>query len=430
MKKYTLKRLESLGLAMALTATLSSCGEKNEGINKFNLEKVRDGSFYTCFNVAGIMATNELNKLQREIFETIKKEDNKKEITKEEVIEAFDKSEYSQDTKNFIRSFLDTWTLNNDILENFLEAAEGDSNLLGYLLSSGVRPFPFGIDSSYYSEVVYYRDLQFFDNRKGVISSLPATYLQLVKTNEYGDFNVYVAFNFCSGEKTNYSIITDRENKIIAHTNNGYVEIEGKKYQLTNFNWKLKKLGLEKKARKNYSIADLINIQFAMSKIYFGYQSSSYVKTSNVIVFDTTECYISDRINNRYPYYFLEYIGKDIFNDGGYFYRDVLNKNAVAYFNTNNNYFGYIDLTKKVDEFFYEHTGEYCYFEPLIINSDYFAINQIYFKPLDAFLDNTSFSKLAQRDYVSVQSIANACKQVTEEFLTSIIGVQGSELKI
>lgn len=429
MKSYTLKRLESLGLAVALTATISSCGKKNDTLNHIDLTAIFSNSFDVCFNTMGKMATAELNRVQREALEAIEK-DNRKVVTEEDVIGEFDKSKYSQDTKIFIRTFLDNLTLNNDILENFLEAAKGDSNLLGYLLSAGVSAFPFGVEPSYYSEVVYNRDLQFFDNRKGIISSLPATYLQLVKTDEYGDYNVYVAFNFCSGERKDYAIITDAENRIIAHTHNGYVEIEGKKYQLTNFNWKLKKLGLEKKARKNYSIADLINIQFAMNNIYLEYQPSSYVKTSNVIVFDTTECYISDRINNRRPYYFLEYIGKDIFNDGGYFCRDVLNKNAIAYFNTNNNYFGYIDLTKKVDEFFYEHTGEYCYFEPLIINSDYFAINQIYFKPLDAFLDNTSFSKLAQRDYVSVQSIANACKQVTEEFLTSIIGVQGSELKI
>lgn len=430
MKKYTLKRLESLGLAMALTASLSSCGGKIEGIKKFDFKKVVDGSFYTCFNNLGMMATNELNKIQREIREATEKENNKEEITEEDVLEAFDKSEYNSDTKEFISAFLDTWTLNNDILERFWESAKGDSNLLAYLLSCGVSAFPFGVEPSYFDEVVFNRDLQFFDNRDGVIPSLPSVYLQLVKANEYGDFNEYIAFNFCSGESKDYSIITDVENRIIAHTYDGYVEIEGKKYQLTNFNWNLKKLGLEKKARRNYSIADLIDIQFAINKIYLGYQFSSYIKTSNIIVFDTTKCYISDRINNRQPYYFLEYIGEDISNNGGYFYRDVLNKNAIAYFNTNNNYFVYIDLTKSVDEFFYEHTGECRYFEPLIIGSEYFAMNQIYFTPFKAFLDGSNFSELAQGEYISTQSVVNVSKQVTEEFLADIIGVEDSRLGI
>lgn len=414
MEKYTLTRLRALFMASVLTATLSSCGKKSQNIAVPNFKRVFESSFGVCFNTLGRMTTDELNKLIEE-----KQKEEEKSVTVDDVLASFEDASFNEETKSFLKEFLNANNLNQDVLKSFIEASEEDRNYFALLLDAGLSHFPFGFNEPLFNEVINNLDLQLFDNRKGIIPDAPNTYIQLVRVEQLDNYNVYRPFNMFLGiDKA--CVITDLDNKIIAHTYNGYVEIEGKKFQLTNFNWKLKKLGLERMARRNYSIADLKQIQCAISKIYIEGHNSSYIKTSDVIVFDTTKCLISKDIDGRHPYYFLEYVGEDVFNTGGHFYRDILNKNAIAYFDQNG-YFIYGDFTKMVNEEFYISTGECEYIEPFSIDSHYFAREERYFYGLNAFLINEGRTELVPGKYTTSYNIMNICREVTESFLSDIV---------
>lgn len=414
MKKYTLKRLESLGLAAVLATTLSSCGKNKDGQNTFDARPIFSSSFGTVFNTSGEIATKELNKA---IDET-KKQSVEDEITEEDVIVAFDASQlYSDDTKAFIKSYLKYWNLGNDIERTLIDAANGNKGILAKIINDGRYPFPFGvgISSSIFDEFTYNRDLQLFDNRKGVISTLPHDYLQLVKTDTYDDFNVYIAYNLLNDYESRFCIITDSENRIIAHTNGDYVELDGKKFQLTNFNWKLKKLGLEYKAKKNYSVADLMDIHASINAIISGYQLATNVKASNIIVFDTRNCVEDYAISEKQPYYFLEFLGEDIFNPGAYFYRDLMNPNVVAYFDANKQYFVYRDFTKEYDQHYFDTFGKYLYYMKFSIDSSSFKYGETYFKSLKEFLQEHNLGDVSRDDYLTCRDIETINSQVFEE---------------
>ncbi len=414
MKKYTLKRLESLGLAFALTATLSSCCKNKDNLNTFNARPIFSSSFGTVFNTSGEMATKELNK---RIDET-KKQSIEDEITEEDIIDAFNESKfYSDDTKAFIKSYLKYWTLGSDTERTLIDATKGNKAILARIINDGRYPFPFGVGimSSIFDEFTYNRDLQLFDNRKGVIPTLPHSYLQLVKANAYDDFNVYIAYNLLNDYESRFCIITDSENRIIAHTNEDYVELDGKKFQLTNFNWKLKKLGLEYKAKKDYSMADLMDIQASMNAVISGYKLGTNVKTSNIIVFDTRNCVEDYTIRDRQPYYFLEFLGEDIFTPGAYFYRDLMNPNVIAYFDANKEYFAYRDFTKEYDQYYYDHFGKYLYFMKFSMDSSSFAPGEVYFKSLNDFLQEHNLGEVSRDDYLTCKDIEIFNSQVLEE---------------
>lgn len=427
MEKYTLTRLKALAMASVLTVTLSSCGEKSQNIEAPNFKRVFESSFGVCFNTSGRMATDELNKLiEMKLKEEEKQKEVESRVTVDDVLVSFEDSSFNEETKAFLKEFLNTNNLNQDILKSFIEASKEGENYFAQLLDAGFSHFPFGFNESLFNEVINNLDLQLFDNRKGIIPDAPNTYIQLVRVEQLDNYNVYRPFNMFLGiGKT--LIITDSDNRIVAHTYNGYIEIEGKKFQLTNFNWKLKKLGLERMARRNYSIADLKQIQSAISKAYVGGHNSSYIKTSDVIVFDTTKCLISKDIDGRRPYYFLEYVGEDVFNTGGHFFRDILNKNAIAYFDQNG-YFIYGDFTKRVNEEFYISTGKCKYIEPFSIDSHYLASGESYFSSLDSFLMNRGYSELVLGEYTTSYNIMNICREVTESFLAEIISDKDSLL--
>ncbi len=431
MEKYTLTRLKALFMASVLTATLSSCGKKSQNIEAPNFKRVFESSFGVCFNTSGRMATDELNKLiENKLKEEEKQREEESRVTVDDVLVSFEDSAFNEETKAFLKEFLNANDLNQDVLKSFIEAPQEGRNYFAQLLDAGISHFPFGYSESLFDEVINNLELQLFDNRKGIIEDAPNTYIQLVRVKQLDNYNVYRPFNMFLGFG-NTLIITDLDNKIVAHTCNGYVEIEGKKFQLTNFNWKLKKLGLERMARRNYSMADLKQIQCAISN-YAGGRNSSYIKTSDVIVFDTAKCLISEDIDGRRPYYFLEYLGKDVFNTGGYIYRDILNKNAIAYFyqNGSKSYFIYEDLTKVFDEEFYNSTGECVYIEPFSIDSHYFASGEMYFSSLDSFLKNKGCPELVIGEYTTSYNIMNICREVTESFLAEIISDKDSLLAL
>lgn len=381
MRKYTLKRLESLAIATSLTFTLTACGghESNKNaevydshiaasndnkedaiISEYKLEKG-----HLSEKIAELK--EELDRRKKEIERLEKIVDNYSSlISVEKAYKLLDESDlFDIETKEFIKSYLNDKS-DAVVVSLLLQAITGDSRyLVGYINEENSHaPLAPNYNSA---------DLFILDNTRGIISDYYALYVSLEYSSTYGNYSVYeTPFGF---------VIANSNNRVVAYTTleGKIVSVSSLNISLVPFNKFLENIGLSSYIAPVYLPENLERAKLAVNKKIAGYQENDKKRTSNVLVIDMASCKEYNHIGEHEPYYFLDYIGPDVFNTSSFLCQDIFNSDA------------YFTLDKESGEFLYQYPDYYSTNRGFYLTEYDFSLNPL--KTLSELLDEKNMSE-------------------------------------
>lgn len=385
MRKYTLKRLESLVVATSLTFTLTACGShksnKNDEVyesyiaaSNDNKEKDAIISDYKLENehlsreIAELK--EELNRRKAEIESLTKKNESYASIiSKDKAFKLLDESDlFDKETKEFIKSYLSDKS-DAVVVSLLLETITGDSRyLVGYINEENSH--------APLTPVYASNELFILDNSKatikGKLNDYKALYVSLRFSNTYGNYNVYeTPFGF---------VIADSNNRVVAYTTlYGLISVYDLNISIVPFNKFLENIGLSSYIAPEYLPENLERVKLAVNKKIAGYQENDKKKTSNVLVIDMASCKEYNHVGEHEPYYFLDYIGPDVFNTSSFLCQDIFNSDA------------YFTLDKESGEFLYQHLDYYSTNRGFYLTEYDFSLNPL--KTLSELLDEKNMSE-------------------------------------
>jgi len=378
MKKYTLQRLESLALATFLSITLTACGdsETNDGfqetiiaLENANNDKDAIISDYELENASLSKEVEELkeelNRKKAEIESLSKKADSYASlISREKALKLLDESNlYDKETKEFIKNFLSTKSEKTQI-SLLLQVVTGDSRYLAGYISENNAHVPL-------TPIYDSKDLFILDNTKGAIGDFSALYVNLRFSHTYGNYNVYeTKFGF---------IITDSNNMVVAYTTtNGITSISDLDISIVSFNKFLESIGLPQYVSPEYLPENLERARLAINKRIAQYHTDGNRNGANVIVIDMSSRKEYSHIGEHASYYFLDYIGPDVFNTSRFLYLDIFNND------------GYFTLDRESEEFIYQYPDFYSSSRSFYLTEYDFYENPL--KPLSTLLSEKNMS--------------------------------------
>jgi len=399
MKKYTLQRLESLAVVASLAVSLTACNGSKEGKNDelyesyiaiSNAKKETDARI-SDYELENERLSDEIEQLEEELNRkeaeieslTEKAESYASLISKEKAYALLDKSElYDKKTKEFIKCYLSDKS-DYVVMSLLLQTITGDSSHLAGNINGDNEHVPL-------TPIYDSNELFILDNSKattGMINDYDALYVNMRYSNTYGNYNVY--------ETPFGVIIADSNNRVVAYTTQyGLISVYDLNISIVSFNRFLENIGLPSYIASEYLPEDLERAKLAVNKKIAGYQEDGKTKMSNVLVMDMTSCKNYYHTEGYAPYYFLDYIGPNVFNTSEFLYQDIFNSD------------GYFTLDRESGEFLYQYPDYYSYNRSFYLTEYDFFESPL--KPLSDLLNEKNMPEsISHKAFINTSELAD-----------------------